>query len=385
MKNKKQSYLGYILLFVISLALILGFQLTKNNGETVAVNHHVQARSPVTILNNRTIKIDQESLLYQKISILELTKTSISVPALAMTGTVIAKRKSGLTAQEDNFEFHSQEVSAMYADWQKFGTDIAFLKKQILKTQELTAMQLRTQRTEVERLRKLVEVGTEAARDLNLAESSLLQTQLEGQKSLFDLQSALTQAMHSFADAERRLLQAGVDVTLLTKLGPTSVLVAGDVPEVNINKIKVNQQLDARFYGRLDKVFTARVQSISPSLSIEKRTLKIFFTLADPRGELIPGMFSDIGLGTDARDSILIPADSLIHMRDKDYVFQMIRENQWQVTEVRVGERFDKNQVEILDGLAEQDKVIGHGAILLKPIAEKVIMEPSSYIKAARS
>ncbi len=383
MNSKKHIHLSYIALLVIAIALVIWFNLKETSGKSRPIKSQVPTPSPVTVLNNHTIKIDPQSPLYRKMSILQLQKTSVSIPMLTMTGTVIAKRKSGLLPQEDNFEFNSQELSAIYADWQKYGTDIAFLKKQILKTQELIATQLRTQKTEVERLRKLVEIGTEAARDLNLAESNLLQTQLEGQKSLFDLQNAMVQAKHSFADAERRLLQAGVDVELLAKLGQTAVLVAGDVPEVSIDKIKVNQQLAARFYGHLDKVFTGRVQSISPSLSIEKRTLKVFFTISDQNGELIPGMFSDIGLGTDARDSLLIPSDALIHIRDKDYVFRMVQDNQWQVTEVKVGERFDANWVEILDGLTEEEKVIGHGAILLKPIAEKVVMTITSLSKQA--
>lgn len=383
MNSKKHIHLSFIALLVIALALVLWFNLKETSGKSGAIKSQVPPPSSVTVLNNHTIKIDPQSPLYRKMSILQLQQTSVSIPMLTMTGTVIAKRKSGLSPQEDNFEFNSQELSAIYADWQKYGTDIAFLKKQILKTQELIATQLRTQKTEVERLRKLVEIGTEAARDLNLAESNLLQTQLEGQKSLFDLQNAMVQAKHSFADAERRLLQAGVDVELLAKLGQTAVLVAGDVPEVSIDKIKVNQQLAARFYGHLDKVFTGRVQSISPSLSIEKRTLKVFFTISDEKGELIPGMFSDIGLGTDARDSLLIPSDALIHIRDKDYVFLMVQDNQWQVTEVKVGERFDANWVEILDGLTEEEKVIGHGAILLKPIAEKVVMTMTSLSKQA--
>ena len=48
-------------------------------------------------------------------------------------------------------------------------------------------------------------------------------------------------------------------------------------------------------------MFTGKVSGISPVISKEKRVLNVQFTVKDPDGIVRPGMFAEIGLGTDKR------------------------------------------------------------------------------------
>ena len=112
--------------------------------------------------------------------------------------------------------------------------------------------------------------------------------------------------------------------------------------------------------------FTGRVRSLSPTLSKDRRTLRIFFQVSDPEGRLKPGMFAEIGLGTDVRKSLMIPADGVLHVGQSDYVIQAGPEGLWKIAEVKTGEQ-SGDRIEVLQGLKSGDRVVGSGAILLKP------------------
>jgi hypothetical protein len=79
-------------------------------------------------------------------------------------------------------------------------------------------------------------------------------------------------------------------------------------------------------------------------------------------------MFADIDLGTDARDALLAPAEGLVHVGRADYFLVATgKPGEWRATEVHLGEPY-KTEIEVLDGIQAGDRVLGRGAILLKPI-----------------
>jgi hypothetical protein len=101
-------------------------------------------------------------------------------------------------------------------------------------------------------------------------------------------------------------------------------------------------------------------------LSKERRSLRVLFDIADPQDHLRPGMFAEIGLGTDAREALLIRPEGVVHVGRADYVLVGGSDGQWRVTEVQVGE-LREAMVEVLSGLQAGDRVAGPGVILLKP------------------
>ena len=77
-------------------------------------------------------------------------------------------------------------------------------------------------------------------------------------------------------------------------------------------------------------------------------------------------MFAEIGLGTDVRETLMIPADGVLHVGQSDYVILAGEAGVWKITEVKTGEQYG-NRIEVLHGLKAGDRVVGSGAILLKP------------------
>ncbi len=362
--------------------LVVGLILLAPWHETSAsAAHQTQGTQPdaVTLVGPRVIAVQPGSLLEKKLDLTDVKKERITTPLLTVTGSVTARLRAGSGPMEDRWQFSSVELSGIYADWQKTGTEMEFAAKQLTKTRELTAAQLNSQGKAVERLRELVATGTEAVRDLSAAEASLLQTQLEGQKAVFEAESALTQANHSHADLERRLLQAGVDPALLGKVPSGASLVMADVPEVRIALVAAGQGCEARFYGLPQHRFRGIVRSLAPALSPERRTLRVFFELNDQEGRLKPGMYAEIGLGTDPRQAVLAPSDGILHIGDADYVLVESGAGRWKVTQIQVGERAGE-RVEVLDGLAGGERLIGNGAILLKPLVVQALLQTQAPV-----
>ncbi|MGH8553621.1 MAG: efflux RND transporter periplasmic adaptor subunit, partial [Methylococcales bacterium] len=197
--------------------------------------------------------------------------------------------------------------------------------------------------------------------------ANLLQVQMEGQKDVYEAETAFTVSNRNRAALERKLLQEGVDPLLLESSASGVSLVMADVPELRIGLVSVGQACVARFYGIPEQQFAGKVRSLAPALSAERHTLRVFFELSDKTDQFKPGMYAEIGLGTDPRDAILVPTDGVLHSGNSDYVLIGAGPGLWRITEVNVGENID-DHVEILKGLQGNERIIGNGAILLKPM-----------------
>jgi cobalt-zinc-cadmium efflux system membrane fusion protein len=321
----------------------------------------------VQLIEPGLIEVKPGSLLEKKFDISTVQKKRISTPLLVVTGAVVAHLPIGSTPKEDRWQFNSIELSGVYADWLRAQAEKDFNAKRLVKIRELTATQFNAQKLVVERLRKLVATGTEAIRDLTAAEANLLEVQLEGQKDVYEAETALTVAARNRAALERKLLQEGVDPLLLQSSNPGVSLIMADVPELKIGLVSAGQSCVARFYGLPNQTFFGKVRSLAPTLSAERHTLRVFFELNDQANQFKPGMYAEIGLGTDPREAVMVPVDGVLHSGDADYVLIGTGPGLWRITRVDVGESID-DRIEILKGLQGGERIIGNGAILLKPM-----------------
>src|SRR6185436_15430209 len=102
--------------------------------------------------------------------------------------------------------------------------------------------------------------------------------------------------------------------------------------------VEVGQRCEARFFGVPDKTYHGNVGRLGPSLSKEKRTLRVTFELADPASKLIPGMFADIGLGAESREVLTVPTHAVLHAGQADYVMKEETPGTYRAVKVKVDE-----------------------------------------------
>ena len=223
------------------------------------------------------------------------------------------------------------------------------------------------------RLTKLVEAGTDTAKDLAAESANLIQAEITGRKETHEAETAVRVARRSEAALGRQLQLAGLDPDLLKVVTSDVDLVLADVPEARQGQVKVGQGCQATFFGLPKRRFAGMVLRIAPALSKERRSLRVLFTIDDRDDELRPGLFAEIGLGTDPREALLVAADGVLHVGRADYVLVGAEANTWRVAEVQVGEPHN-GDVELLDGVKPGDRLIGKGAILFKPLVVRALL-----------
>jgi hypothetical protein len=333
------------------------------------------AEEVVHLAGPRQIAIKLGGPLGKKLDVAVVESESLSTPLLLVTGSVVARRLPGLQGGAPHWDFSTPELVNVYADWIKAGADVIFAREQLDTIKQLTKKQIETQTDLVERLRKLVEeAGTDPRKDLVAARAELIRMTLQGRKDTNEAETALRTAERAQRTLERQLFQAGASPELLQKSETGTVLVVADVPEAKVGLVRTNQSCKARFFAYPDDEFTGRVGSIAPVVSKEKRTLRVFFEVKDSKGVLKAGMFAEVGVGTDRRYVLTMPADGVLHVGDDDYALKADAGDKWRVTTVKVGETRG-TRVEILTGLQAGDRVLGKGAILLKPLVVRSLQQ----------
>jgi hypothetical protein len=311
------------------------------------------------------ICIRDDCPLHHKLQISTIQPTQITTPILTVTGTVVGSLRPGNGKGNDYWQFNSPELLTTYTDWQKSTADIAFLETQLAQIKQLAETRTTAQQKLVERMTKLVDAGTDTEKDLAASQAELIQSQVQGRKEVYEAETAVRLAKRAEAALARQLQQTGLDPDLLRAIAADIDIVMADVPESFVARAKLGQSCEARFFGFPEQMFHGNIRAIAPVLSKERRSLRVLFAINDPNDQLRPGMFADIGLGTDARDALLIPPEGVVHIGRSDYVL-VRNDNDWRVTEVQVGELHDKG-VEVVGGLHAGDRIAGQGAILLKP------------------
>lgn len=375
------SRANYVRLFWMTLATIgivvvsVGLALpTAKRPPVDSARDAARKVDPVQVTDRGTISISKSSPISNKLEVVAVRKESVSFPLLTVSGSILARVRSGKDVLQERWQFSTPDLASNYADLLKTNHEIEFSKSQMSKTRELADAEVARCEAIVDRLKSLSESGTVPQKDLAAAKADLLRAQLQGQKDLFAAESALRLATTSHSSLERKLSQAGVEPPVLARAAENMVLVIAHVPESRVSLVHEGQGCTARFYGYPDRPFPAHVEWIGSTVTSDRRTLRVLFDVTDADNVLRPGMFAEVGLGTDKRDALLIPTTSLIHIGRADYVLLEKTPEEWTVAKVVVGEPHG-DVSEVLSGLKAGDRIIAAGAILLKPLVVKSLMD----------
>ena len=364
-------------LALVLIVVALGVALMMRGAEPEKVSApstEAAVAEMVRVAGPHLIAVQPGTPLASKLEVRTLVAEPISTPLLTVTGSIVARLAPGKDSAEARWDFSQLELATTYADWLRARAEEPYAAQQLAKTQQLVAARVSAQTELVDRLRRLVKAGTDSPRDLSKAEADLVEAQLEGQKQVFEADTALKNAARTRATLERQLFQAGIDPELLGRAKEGAASLVAEVPEAQMRLVRDGQSAVARFFALPDETISGRVSSLAPTLANERRTLRVFFDLDDPRAHLRPGMFAEVGLGTEPRDGLVLPSDAVLHVGRSDYVLVQTQPGVWRVTEVHVGEA-SGTTVEALSGLTPGDTIIGSGTILLKPLVVEALRD----------
>lgn len=318
----------------------------------------------------------------KKLHISQAQTTQITVPLAKVTGTVVASlrpsHQEGPDKGPDEWQFHDSDTLTNFTEWQKARHDIDFNQKRLATIHELVDAKVKYLQALEDHAVAAAAKGAVPEQTKRKAVMDTLQAVLEGQKDVYDAETALWLAQRAKVSEELQLEQAGIETELLLTATPDVDIVMADVPVGVQSRVKVGQSCEAKFFGIPGQTFTGKVNSIVQVMSKERRSLRVLFVIHDPNDQLRPGMFAEIALGTDAHEALLVPIEGVVHVGRDDYVLVGTAEpGVWRATEVQAGEPRG-HEVEILHGLSAGERVLGDGAILLKPIIVRAIQPTGS-------
>ena len=162
---------------------------------------------------------------------------------------------------------------------------------------------------------------------------------------------------------EGMTVMAGAPLFRITGLG--TVWVNAELPETVAAQVRPGNSVEARTPALPGRIFTGKVNAILPRVSLTTRTVTARVELANPRGELAPGMFATLRFATDGRkDVLLVPSEAIIQTGTRSVVMRTDGAGRFTPANVEVGlER--GGQTEILSGLEAGQQVVISGQFLI--------------------
>jgi cobalt-zinc-cadmium efflux system membrane fusion protein len=142
------------------------------------------------------------------------------------------------------------------------------------------------------------------------------------------------------------------------------VWIVCDVYENDIPKLQLGQEAKIKLNAWPDRPLTGRISDIGPILDPSLRTAKVRIELANP-GFLRLGMFGTATFTSRTKEThAVVPADAVLHLHDRDWVFLPAGGNQFKRAEVHAGKMLDNNRQEILSGIQPGQQVVTNALLL---------------------
>ena len=148
--------------------------------------------------------------------------------------------------------------------------------------------------------------------------------------------------------------------TAFTIADLSQVWVVCDVYENDIPKLQLGQEASIRLSGYPDRPLKGRVSDIGPILDPNLRTAKVRIQVVNP-GFLKLGMFATATFTSRTKEThAAVPADAVLHLHDRDWVFVPAGDSHFRRVEVHSGTMLAGNKQEILAGISPGQQVVSN-------------------------
>ena len=128
--------------------------------------------------------------------------------------------------------------------------------------------------------------------------------------------------------------------------------------------MRLGQEAKIKINAWPDHPITGHISDIGPILDPSLRTAKVRIEVPNP-GFLKLGMFGTATFtGLEKETRAVVPADAVLHLHDRDWVFIPAGDKQFKRIEVRAGKMLDGNRQEILSGMQPGQQVVAKALLL---------------------
>ena len=241
----------------------------------------------------------------------------------------------------------------------------------------------------LQRVRELEEHGVAPRKDLQLAEADAAKARAEHDRAgkrmaLYGSVSGTVDQTYTLTSpiagtVVERNINPGQELRpdqmiansppLFTITDPVTLWAQFDATEKELVFLRPGKTISVRTPAYRDQEFLAIVETISDFLDPATRALKIRARLDNTGRKLKGEMFVTADVDADKEKELLVPARAVYFQNDKNYLFTDEGNGQFLRRQVQTGD-VRQNQVEILAGLDEGDKVVIEGALMLQQVMQ---------------
>ena len=139
----------------------------------------------------------------------------------------------------------------------------------------------------------------------------------------------------------------------------------GDVFEQDLALVRVGSRGTLGVSAYPDRSFPGEVTFIYPTLNAETRTARVRIELANPLGQLKPGMYGTVQIDAGPKREVLaLPESAVINSGNRQVVLVALGEGRFEPRELKTGARGD-GFVEALSGVKQGEQVVTRANFLI--------------------
>jgi Cu(I)/Ag(I) efflux system membrane fusion protein len=147
--------------------------------------------------------------------------------------------------------------------------------------------------------------------------------------------------------------------------GLRTVWVYAELPENVAPLVRPGTKVEAYAPALPGAMFSGKVGAVLPEIDPDTRTIKARIELANPAGQLVPGMFATVRLRPAASSEVLlVPSEAVIQTGKRSIVVVEQADGQFQPVAIEPGAQAN-GQTEVRKGLQAGQKVVASGQFLI--------------------
>jgi membrane fusion protein, heavy metal efflux system len=288
---------------------------------------------------------------------------NVPVVTLASGKVVAIHARLGDAVQKDQvlLTIRSDDVSGGYSDYRKAVADELLARKQF------------------ERAKDLYDHGAIAQNDLEVAQDAedkakvdietmaehlrLLGNDPDNPNFLVDLKAPISGVITDQEVTNAATVQSfGTNPFTISDL--SYVWVVCDVYENDLANVQIGDAAQIVLNAYPGRIISGRVSNIGATLDPNLRTAKVRLEVANP-GMMRIGMFATATFrGQKKETHTQVPATAIMHLQDRDWVFEPTPDRKFRRVEIRSGDMLPNKMQEVLSGLQQGQQVVTNAIVL---------------------
>jgi cobalt-zinc-cadmium efflux system membrane fusion protein len=246
---------------------------------------------------------------------------------------------------------------------------------------------------ELQRTQKLVEIGAASRQELEriYAEHAAQTAEVESARARLQLLGGTGDDPEGKAESAIATVAAPIDgvvterhanqglnvdptVKLFSIVDLSTVWIVADVYEKDFVRVREGAPATVTVAAYPGLSLRGRVSYIDPQLDTSTRTAKARIEVANPRGDLRLGMYTDVAIETgQGTAAVSVPKDAIQHVADRQVVYVTMpgEPTRFIEREVRLGDS-SSDVVEVVSGVRAGDAVVSKGSFFIRAEAERL-------------